>query len=74
MTARRNALVLDTLAAAYAAAGRYEEAATTAARAIDVAKAAGNASVARGAADRRALYRAGKPYTTPEQPPSDSRE
>jgi spermidine synthase len=66
---------LDTLAAAYAAAGRFEEAVTTAARAIDVAEAAGDASLARGAADRRALYRGGKPYISlPEQPPSTSRE
>ena len=66
---------LDTLAAAYAAAGHFEKAVATASRAITAAEAAGDAPVARGAADRRELYRAGKPYTeVPERPPSASRE
>ncbi|NOU35703.1 MAG: tetratricopeptide repeat protein [Kiritimatiellaceae bacterium] len=52
--------VLDTLAAAYAEAGRYPEAVATARRALDLA--AGQESVAEGIRARLRLYEAGIPY------------
>jgi tetratricopeptide (TPR) repeat protein len=54
--------LLDTLAAAYAAAGRYEEAALVADRAAAIAEARGQSAV--GATIRRhaALFRSGRPY------------
>jgi len=55
----RDAASLDTLAAAYAAAGRYAEAARTEERALAAAQ---GSELARGMTDRLALYRAGRPY------------
>jgi tetratricopeptide (TPR) repeat protein len=57
-----NAAVLDTLAAAYAAAGRYGEAARVAEQALLQAEAAGPAALAAQIRERLALYRAGRPY------------
>jgi tetratricopeptide (TPR) repeat protein len=42
LTRRRDAYILDTLAAAYAAGGRYEQAAATAEEALDLALAGEN--------------------------------
>jgi tetratricopeptide (TPR) repeat protein len=53
-----------TLDVAYAEAGRFEEAATTAAKARDLALAAGQPDIAQAAEERLALYRARKPYRT----------
>jgi tetratricopeptide (TPR) repeat protein len=53
---------LDSLAAAYAAAGRFEDAVTMASRAVAVAEAAGDAQVVREVSNRLTLYRASKPY------------
>jgi spermidine synthase len=54
--------LLDTLAAAYAAMGRFSEAAETAERAMTLAERAGNADLARQIQDRLRLYRSGRPY------------
>ena len=51
-----------TLDAAYAEAGRFADALATAAKAHDLALAAGQPEIARQAEERVALYRAGKPY------------
>jgi spermidine synthase len=54
--------VLDTLAAAYAAAGRYGEAARVAEQALRQVEAAGPPAFAGQIRARLALYRAGRPY------------
>ncbi len=54
-----------TLDAAYAEAGRFADAMATAAKARDLALAAGQPDITRRAEERRVLYRAGKPYRTP---------
>ena len=54
--------VLDTLAAAYAAAGRYDEAARVAEQALRLAESAGPPGFAAQIRSRLALYRDGKPY------------
>jgi tetratricopeptide (TPR) repeat protein len=53
---------LDTLAAAYAAAGRFPEAVTTARQAIQLAESAGQTALAKEIQSRCELYRAGRPY------------
>lgn len=55
-------LWLDTLSAAYAEAGRYEDAVRTARRAIELAEAAGRPTLAAEIRKRLALYEEGKPY------------
>lgn len=59
LTNREDPSVLDTLAAAYAEAGRYPEAIETARRAIDIAK---SEAVAKDIRDRLKLYQASIPY------------
>ncbi len=54
--------VLDTLAAAYAAAGRFDEAVGAQQRAIALAERAGRKAAASEFRRRLALYRAGRPY------------
>ena len=54
--------VLDTLAAAYAAAGRFDEAVGAQQRAIALAERAGRKAVASEFRRRLALYRSGRPY------------
>jgi tetratricopeptide (TPR) repeat protein len=53
---------LDTLAAAYAAAGRFADAVTAAERAVQLAESAGQATLARLIRARLELYRTGQPY------------
>jgi tetratricopeptide (TPR) repeat protein len=53
---------LDTLAAAYAATGQYQQAVTTAEQAREAAIAADDISFATRIESRRQLYAAGKPY------------
>jgi hypothetical protein len=53
-------MLLDVLAAAYAAAGRFDAAVPTARRAIDLATAAGQGDVAREIEARLAAYQAGR--------------
>ncbi len=53
---------LDTLAAAYAAAGRFDDAVATAARAAGLAARSGQEERAERIRERLALYEAGRPY------------
>jgi tetratricopeptide (TPR) repeat protein len=53
---------LDTLAAAYAAAGRFEEAVKTAKQAVDMAKAEGKEEQVGEIQNRMELYKAGQKY------------
>jgi tetratricopeptide (TPR) repeat protein len=64
------ATYLDTLAAAYAEAGRFPEAIAAAEKAVAAADAAGKPDLARAMAGRLALYRDGHPYreTAPPAP------
>jgi cytochrome c-type biogenesis protein CcmH/NrfG len=57
--------MLDTLAAAYAAAGKMEEAAATATRAATLARSLNNAALAQDIETRLKLYKEGKPYVQP---------
>lgn len=65
----RNSSLLDTLAAAYAAAGRYEEAVRTATEASQLADADGNVALRDEIAGKLSLYRAGRPFV--EAPTTD---
>ncbi|MGD0553002.1 MAG: tetratricopeptide repeat protein [Sedimentisphaerales bacterium] len=62
LTAYNSADYLDTLAVAYAAAGKFNDAIMTAEKALNVAKAAGQENTARETQNRLELYKAGKPY------------
>jgi tetratricopeptide (TPR) repeat protein len=53
---------LDTLAAAYASAGRFDDAVAIARKAIDLANSAGLPQVAKQIESRLQLYRRGQPY------------
>ncbi|HEY3129908.1 MAG TPA: tetratricopeptide repeat protein [Acidobacteriota bacterium] len=59
---RKNPQHLDTLAAAYAETGRFEEAATTAESARSVAVTSGNPNLTNAIAARLSLYRSRQPY------------
>jgi tetratricopeptide (TPR) repeat protein len=54
--------ILDTLAAAYAEAGRFPEAVTTAGQALHLADAQANAALAESIRDRLKLYETNSPY------------
>ena len=54
--------MLDTLAAAYAEGGRYDDAVRTARRALDACASSGMKSLEREISDRLQLYRADRPY------------
>ena len=54
--------ILDTLAAAYAEAGRFSEAVETMKRAVSLASARGNTALADIIRGRIKLYQAGSPY------------
>jgi len=59
---------LDTLAAAYAAAGRFSQATETAKRALYLAETAGRKVLTNEIKSRLQLYKAGKPYREPNWP------
>jgi tetratricopeptide (TPR) repeat protein len=61
----QNPQLLDTLAAAYAEAGSFDQAVATAREAIRLASAAGHNELAEGIRSRLALYAAHRPYRTP---------
>ncbi len=61
-TAYNNADYLDTLAVAYAAAGKFNDAIMTAEKALNIAKAAGQENTVREIQNRLELYKADKPY------------
>ena len=71
LTEYQQAQMLGTLAAAYAEAGRFTEAVATAQKAIELARAGGDARFAAVNEQLLKLYRAGKPYHEP--PPTVSR-
>jgi tetratricopeptide (TPR) repeat protein len=60
--------LLDTLAAAYASAGRYEEAVKTGREAVQMAEAAGTRDMAQRMSERLRLYSSGKPYVSAPAP------
>jgi arylsulfatase A-like enzyme/Flp pilus assembly protein TadD len=62
VTGRSNVNCLDTLAAAYAEAARFDEAVTTAEAAVAVARSAGQPAMADAIQSRVALYRGRRPY------------
>jgi len=67
LTDYRQARMVGTLAAAYAAAGRFEEAVDTARRAIELALAAGDPHFAAANRQLLRLYEARRPYHEPAQ-------
>ena len=62
LTQFRDPPLLGTLAAAYAEAGRFEDAIRTAGKARDLARAAGNRQLAERNEQLLEMYRAGKPF------------
>jgi tetratricopeptide (TPR) repeat protein len=69
LTSQGDPSVLDTLAAALAAANRFEEATRVAERGIELARAAGEHELEAAILRRLELYRAGRAYT--EEPAGD---
>jgi tetratricopeptide (TPR) repeat protein len=65
LTGRRHAIFIGTLAAAFAEAGRFEDASRAASEAIAVASGAGEYAVVERNRQLLELYRAGKPYHEP---------
>jgi len=65
LTNNREAENLDTLAVAYAAAGRFSDAIATAQKAIGLAHSAGQTQIASEIETRLELYRAGRAYHAP---------
>ena len=65
LTKYKNPTMLDTLAAAYAADGRFPEAVTTAQKALGLAKSAGEAKLADQIQERLLLYKSSQPYVAP---------
>jgi protein O-mannosyl-transferase len=65
VTSRQDVMALDTLAAAYAEAGRFPDAAATARDAIALARRRGDEASARDLADRLQLYESGRKYREP---------
>jgi len=65
LTNFKHPLALDTLAVAYAAAGEFPKAVKTAQRAIDIAMAANNTTLAQKIAAQQELFKQSKPYTGP---------
>jgi tetratricopeptide (TPR) repeat protein len=61
LTGHKGPLMLDTLAAAYAGAGRFDEASQTASRAIEMAKSNGQQELAGDIEKRMQLYKSGRP-------------
>jgi tetratricopeptide (TPR) repeat protein len=59
---RKNPEYLDTLAAAYAEAGRFEQAVQTAQECLDLARLVGNTRLAQDVERRLQLYRTGKAF------------
>jgi tetratricopeptide (TPR) repeat protein len=72
LSGQENAQCLDTLAAAYAAAGRFSDAAITAERAVQVAASTGQTPLAKDIQARLELYRAGRPFRQSPRSPEHS--
>ena len=67
LTNYKNPALLDTLAAAYASAGRFSEAVGTAQKALELAKSLKQDYLIGGIEKRLVVYKSGQPYTEPEQ-------
>jgi tetratricopeptide (TPR) repeat protein len=65
----KNPVILATLAAAYAEAGRFPEAIETVQRALHLAETQSNTAVAGALQSQLKLYQAGTPFHDPEQAP-----
>ena len=72
LTQRRDPGVLDTLAAAYASAGRFDEAVSTAQEAVALAASRKSDGLAAVIAQRLELYRQGRPYREAAAPSPSS--
>jgi tetratricopeptide (TPR) repeat protein len=72
LTGNKKAGMVGTLAAAFAEAGRFTDAAATAEKAADLADADGNSRFAAINRQLLALYRAGKPFREPTTNPARS--
>jgi tetratricopeptide (TPR) repeat protein len=72
LTGGENPVILDTLAAAFAEAGRFSEAVETAQRALPLAEAQSNTNLAGQLQTRLKLYQAGMPFHGPEQTQSET--
>ena len=70
LTNHRDVVCLETLAAAYASAGRFDEAVSMAKEAWQMTQAAGQDSLAEEIHMRLQLYRDRKPYREPASPPA----
>ena len=68
LTGGENPVILHTLAAACAEAGRFSEAVETAQHALRLAQAQTNTALAGALQSELILYRAGSPFHSPEQP------
>jgi Tfp pilus assembly protein PilF len=68
LTGRKESIYLGTLAAAYAEAGRFPEAVSTAEKAAELASAAGQKDLVKSDQTSLELYRAGKPYRETSKP------
>lgn len=66
LTGHQNATVMDTLAAAYAAAGSFDRAVATARKALALASGTETSGLAGDIRERLELYRQAKPYRQPE--------
>jgi Flp pilus assembly protein TadD len=62
LTGNKDAVYLDTLAVTYAAAGRFDEAKTTAQKALKIAKETGRDKLVVAIQERIKFYEAGQPY------------
>jgi Flp pilus assembly protein TadD len=62
VTSRRNPELLDTLAAAYAEAGRFPEAINAAQEAITLARTAGDEAAVHQAENMLGFFRSGRPF------------
>src|SRR6266404_9064423 len=68
LTGNANASISATLAAAYAEAGQFQNAITTAKRALQLATDQGNTALAEAIRAQITLYQAGSPYRYNSQP------
>ena len=71
LTSRQNSALVNTLAAAYAEAGRFKEAIEAAQQARTLAQAAGQAKVAEESRQLLELFQSGRPCREP--PPASAR-
>ena len=72
LTNHRHPVILDTLAAAYAADGQYDKAVETAEAALALASAARDKKLAGGIRERLILYRVRTPFTQKHKSESQS--